>query len=887
MDRPQFTPDRVIGATLIALALVVMTGWLLHEPRLVQLRAGWVGMAFNTALCFALAGIALLLPERHAQRRRRGQTGIGLFLIAFASAVFAQNLLGRDFGIDWPGLHSWLADPNPHPGRMAPNTSLGFVLAGGVFVAVNARRGVRMYAVQVMTYLLLVLAVLSLVGYGLKLEQLYSWYQYTRMAVHTAGAFFLLGLGLATMWYRAPWFERMYRGRDEVRISLMSGAILIAITATAGVASFVSIEEQTEKSLGKSLELALANRIELFSAALAHSAEKMELIVGRVAVQTHMRALARRPTDPHVHAGLRRVAEGVLAPGGIGALAFYGADGVERVRVGTPTKQALLTVPLVMPYEAQALWADGFVLRLKIPVRIAGEDLGFVVSEQPLRNITRTLVETTTPGATGETVMCKRDGERLQCFPSRMSPLGLAIPGNVDGQRLPIMRAFGGARGVTIARDYRRQHVLVAYAPFADTGLAMVLKMDTAELYAPIRHRLQQVVPLLLVLVAIGVALLRWQVLPLVRALVRSEQTARARGEAAARLASIVESSNDAIIGVDVDGRVTSWNSAAETLYGYTAAEMIGKPVATLLPQGAADRDAPLLGRMRDGERIEHFETQRRHKDGRLVDISLTISPIYDDAGHLVGASKIARDIGERKRAEAQATVQAQELARSNRELEQFAYVASHDLQEPLRMVTSYTQLLARRHKGKLDADADEFIAFIVDGVTRMQTLIQDLLAYSRVGSQGKPLVPVPLARVLAAVTRQLALAIADADASITHDALPSVRGDEGQLQQLLLNLISNALKFRDERPVQVHIGAAAEGGYWRVEVRDNGIGIEPKYSERIFEIFQRLHGRGRYPGTGIGLAICKKIVERHGGRIWVEPAAGGGTIFNFTLARA
>lgn len=885
--RTRLTPDRIVGAVLIALSLAVMAGWWWQIPRLVQLRPGWVGMAFNTALCFALAGIALAIPERYARLRRRVHVGVGLFLIILPSAVFAQNLLARDLGIDWPALHAWLADPNPHPGRMAPNTSLGFVLAGAVLLALNARHGVRKYAVQVLTYLLLVLSVLSLVGYGLKLELLYSWYQYTRMAVHTAAAFFLLGLGLAAMWYRAPWFARMYRGRDDVRISLMSGAIMIAITATAGVVSFVSIEEQTEKSLGNGLELALANRVDLFATAMQHSVEKMELIVGRSALRAQMQALARDPTDARVHAALQRLAEGALGAGGFGMVAFHTVDNRERVRVGASVQRPLLRVPVTLGHEAHALWDRGFVLRVRVPVRDDGKDLGFVVGEQPIPIITHSLIAATTPGTTAETVMCRREGERLRCFPSRMSPQGLAIPDTVDGQRLPILHAFAGGRGVTIARDYRRQHVLVAYAPLADTGLAMVLKMDTAELYAPIRRRLQQVVPLLLVLVAVGVVLLRWQVLPLVRALVQSEQTARARSEAVRRLASIVESSNDAIIGVDADGRVTSWNHAAEALYGYTAAEMLGKSVVTLLPDGAADRDAFLIARMRNGERIEHFETQRRHKDGRLVEVSLTISPIYDDAGNIVGASKIARDIGERKRAEAAAAVQAQELARSNRELEQFAYVASHDLQEPLRMVTSYTQLLARRYKAKLDGEADEFVAFIVDGVARMQALIQDLLAYSRVGSQGKPLGPVSMERVLTAVTGQLALAIADARATITHAPLPTVRGDEGQLQQLLLNLLTNALKFRGERPAQVHLGADAENGHWRLFVRDTGIGIAPQYSERIFEIFQRLHGRGQYPGTGIGLAICKKIVERHGGRIWVEPAPGGGTIFYFTLARA
>lgn len=579
----------------------------------------------------------------------------------------------------------------------------------------------------------------------------------------------------------------------------------------------------------------------------------------------------------------------LVATGVFQSIAFDDRDGVQRVRVGGAATRPQVAMPIALRYPAEALWRDGFVLRIRLPVAVDGAPAGVIVSEQSIPVVTRLLLGENNPGVSGETVMCREKARRLLCFPSRLSPAGLAIADSVDGQRLPSARALTGEHGAAITKDYRRQHVLVAYAPLAQTGLAMVLKMDTAELYAPIRRRLQQVVPLLLLLIAAGVALLRWQVLPLVRSLVKSEQAARERSHIASRLASIVESSNDAVIGLASSGRIESWNRAAERIYGYTAAEMIGKSIVALQPNAHTEGDTELVARIRRGERIDHFETQRRHKDGRLIDVSLTVSPIYDDSGNAVGASEIVRDIGDRKRADAAAAAAAEELARSNRELEQFAYVASHDLQEPLRMVTSYAQLLARRYKGKLDENADEFVAYIVDGVGRMQALIQDLLAYSRVGSQGKPLVPVPLARVLETVKAQLALAIADADASLTEDPLPVVIGDEGQLQQLFLNLLTNALKFRGDRPAQVHIGAVPDGDRWRLSVRDAGIGIEAKYSERIFEIFQRLHGRGEYPGTGIGLAICKKIVERHGGRIWIEPAAtgdGGGTVFYFTLAR-
>jgi light-regulated signal transduction histidine kinase (bacteriophytochrome) len=242
----------------------------------------------------------------------------------------------------------------------------------------------------------------------------------------------------------------------------------------------------------------------------------------------------------------------------------------------------------------------------------------------------------------------------------------------------------------------------------------------------------------------------------------------------------------------------------------------------------------------------------------------------------------------QRRLAERALNEQAKNLARSNDELQQFAYVASHDLQEPLRMIASFTQLLARRFKGHIDEEADEYIEYIVDGANRMQRLINDLLAYSRVGTADREIGPVDAERSLGRVLKHLAPTIAEASAEVTHDPLPQLLVDEVQLEQLFQNLIANAIKFRRlDVPAKIHVSARSEGARVELTVKDNGIGIEPEYAERIFVVFQRLHGREEYPGTGIGLAICKKIVERHGGKIWFASKLGEGTTFHLTLPAA
>jgi PAS domain S-box-containing protein len=370
-----------------------------------------------------------------------------------------------------------------------------------------------------------------------------------------------------------------------------------------------------------------------------------------------------------------------------------------------------------------------------------------------------------------------------------------------------------------------------------------------------------------------------------------------ALAESEAKLRITLATMADGIVIAALDETVTDCNEATLRLTQRSREEILGKPFEDLLspefrsliPDARKFLVGAVLARTepsRGKKETVRTDSQLLRKNGETVDIEANISTIEDASGQPAELLIVARDVTERKQMEFQLDSSLADLQRSNAELEQFAYVTSHDLQEPLRMITSYIQIIEEDYKGKLDADADQYIAFAVEGAKRMHTLVNDLLAYSRVGTRGESFMPISLNNVLSAATANLDVAIEESHAVVTHDRLPTVLGDESQLIQLFQNLLGNAIKFRSDVPPIIHVGVEQTKDGWEFSVHDNGIGIDMKYAERIFAVFQRLHAREEYPGTGIGLAVVKKIVERHGGRTWAESEPANGSTFYFTLPK-
>jgi PAS domain S-box-containing protein len=724
------------------------------------------------------------------------------------------------------------------------------------------------------------------------------------------------------------------------------------------------------------------------------------------------------------------------------------------------------------------------------------------------------IVSWPTPSRTAETLLVRRDGDAM-LFLNELrhrshTAFELRIP--LTRRDVPSVMSARGLTGFVEGVDYRGVPVLADIRAIPGTLWFAVTKIDVDEALASLHARLAQLAWLLAGLLAAVSALFfaLWQNRGKVQYRLLME-AGTARSATAANLAAIVEGSHDAIVATTLDDVVTAWNEAAERLFGYSAAEMVGQTIGCLIPPGHGGEEDLILQDIRRGERIEHCETVRLTRDGRMVDVSLSVSPIKDPSGRIIGSSRISHDITEQKhtrreldrlrwmlspppgdlfpelpgegpvchlaehntarlildaagesllseiaagfhvlmgtcfavheangdlacnvlvsdwyrflaanssrhcasagvcepracgrwlclgspgkeassqamargepvdlecpdglriyavpiraggqlvgtmslgygdpthdpsrlaqlarqlgvevaelerhaaayearppfivelakqrlagsarllgeivqrhRCELQLRDTTDNLVRSNRELEQFAYVASHDLQEPLRMVASYTQLLAHRYGDKLDQDARDFIAYAVDGATRMSQLIEDLLTYSRATSNAQAVAVVDTRNAFSLALLNLKAAILESGAEVDCGDLPPVLADAGRIVQVFQNLVGNAIKFRTPGvPPRVHIEARRTSDYprqWLFRVADNGIGIDPKYFDRVFTIFQRLHPREEYPGTGIGLALCQRIVEHHKGRIWIESEPGKGAAFLFTLPEA
>jgi PAS domain S-box-containing protein len=492
-------------------------------------------------------------------------------------------------------------------------------------------------------------------------------------------------------------------------------------------------------------------------------------------------------------------------------------------------------------------------------------------------------------GNTGEFALARREGDSIvyllsqrKSGPKRTEVIPFDGPAGE-----PMRRAIAGLTGTVIGPDYRGVQVLAAYEPVATFGIGVVAKVDMAEVRAPFVRA-----GILSIVVALAVVLLGSTLFYAV-----TNPVFKQRRASEARLRAILESAKESIWLLGTDGRVLVVNETAAARLGRPAASVVGHDLREVLPDDVSPGRLERILEVVDSHAPSQFEDER---DG--MTFHHTFYPVMGEDGRVSAVAAFSRDITDRRRAEEKLNRAMSELKRSNAELEQFAYVASHDLKQPLRMVANYTELLAMRYRGKLDDRADRYIDYAASGARQMQAMIDALLLFSRANAQARAFAPVDLGAAARRARANLSFTLAETGAQVEVSPLPTVYGVEPLLVELFQNLFDNALKFRSATPPLIRVSASRTDGrhsagplgvaagagpgaeFWQVAVADNGIGIEPQHRERVFRLFERLHTDDKYPGTGIGLAVCRRIVESHGGAIWIESEPGRGSCFNFTL---
>lgn len=892
--------ERWYRISLILLAAVVVgdaaLGGLLHR----SLESARPASTFVIVLLW----IALLL--RGKDRR------VGGGLAALAAVLISGHVLLR-FLVGVPL-------PPDSPLHIAPNAASGFCCAGAALLLdglLPERRSVHL-ALAVLGAAVAALGALALFGILVGMPSEIGWGLISSMRPASALALLLIGLSLSLLARNrrieaspAPLAWPAIASEDAgdldgLGAGLAALFVMLAVTALAWRSAVDAVREQNLQrlenaldGLGSRLEARLADHRDVLRGAQALLVASTE--VSDEQWRRYVTALQLPVRFPEVRVLGYARGEVASAPAG-DASAATRADGSRfasvRVVHAEPASmqgQDLIGFDFASEAGLRDLFADAERGDLAVSRKLRpGEGGSLVLTAAAVRSVLGS-VDAAANLERGF-VFCVFDVEALVAPLLRAAdvPIRLRLSDRVDPRSAEVLYLGAGfdAAGQTLTQ--RRIEVgdpawtLQARA-VSDPGLAGLMT------------------PVVVLAGGLGAAIVLFSVTwylagTRARALVLARSMSAEIRRSEARFRALLESAPDAMVIVDRTGRIVLVNSRTESLFGHPREELLGRGIEMLVPERVR---AVHVGHRAAYHAASHPAQLRPHamapgsllrglrKDGSEFPIEVSLSPLETDAGEPVISGElvisIVRDVSAQQEAQRLLEQRTRELERSNADLEQFAYVASHDLQEPLRMVASYVQLIARRYQGRLDADADDFIAFAVDGATRMQQLIQDLLAYARVGRSGREAVPTSMAACARTAIEHLHDAIAASGAQVQVELDGSVRVIPAQLVQVFQNLIANALKFRGREAPRVVIDAVREDACWHVRVSDNGIGIDPQHRERVFAIFQRLHTRREYPGTGIGLAICRRIVDQHGGRIWVESpsASGSGSSFHFTLPAA
>lgn len=669
-----------IAALILLHACIVMAGWINSSPTPITTEAGPL-MVFNTALCFALMGLAIVLEKPERPHAPRLQTLAATMVILISVLVLAQYLTGLDLGIDAPGLHRWIENDNPDPGRMAKATAFSFLLCGcAMLLMPRVRKLWQGLLLQCLTALPALIGLAALAGLQLDLRYVYPDYLLAQMSATTAICFIGISTALWLNWREAGWYgARNLITNEGQRLGLFSAMILAAVTSFAVLAGFNAAQRELETAISDGLLQVLRNSTKSLKLIVDHRIVRAQTIVSQDSVHRHLSELDANENAAEAREKLRSIAERFL-PLGFSGIAFISSSGRELARVGQLANRPEWSSRLDAPYSAQLLLSGGWLLlNTSMPVSSGGKTIGTIVAEQNLTALAAILSDIEALGQTSEIGICKLQNSRFLCLPQRLTPTVFSTP---YSETLPMSRATAGKTGVERTRDYRNEPVIAAHGPLNAQGLGMVVKIDSAELFAPIRQRLNIMLPLLLLLSAGGGFFLYSRLRPLVGEIEHSRETIRARGEQALRhsenrLSGIISSAMDAIISVDENHVILLFNKAAEDMFQYRATDIIGKRLDLLLPRRYRETHAAHIRKFAESgvttRAMGHLGSiSGLRANGEEFPIEASISQVRETGGKIL--TVILRDITERRKVESdlrQSLSQQQHLSRRLAEVEE------------------------------------------------------------------------------------------------------------------------------------------------------------------------------------------------------------------------
>lgn len=979
-----FILTNVSACASVLLGLVVLVGWYVHSPTLIQIHPTFAPMQYNTALGFLLSGVGIAVL---AWGRIKLALVCGLILSAVSILTLIQYIFGSDFGIDQFLMEHYVVTKTSHPGRMAPNTALCFILVGiTLIIPFFVQKHVVLRALG---SLILLLGVASFVGYVVELETVYGWMDLTRMAVHTAASFTLLGIGIiaysqfkrssrlvsgSAFWFSslaitvamlfsiAIWMNFKNQEReiiyttleDELRIIATSISNEINKTAvalrrmanrweTAGgtpkaqweadakhyVDDFITLTtiewidntfhvrwieplEGNENALGLNITFNEERQKALKGAAERHTTTltpPIDLIQGYRAILSYAPIHINHNFEGFI-LGIHKIDtlfEHILSSESLQDLNIQITDGEKKLfshgqdNSYREAWHANKTISLLGRDWDITLWPNASFLK-KHKTIIANIVLlgGFLFSLLVGLSVYTSVLSNQRSVLLRKSALALRESEGKLSAILETAPDGILSvnhQGIIQSVNETVTQIFGYQEAellghsieILVPETLRAQHAHDV-SHYTKDGKSKI--MASGREVAGI-HKDGTMIPLE---VGLSRSLLpnnAIQVVATIRDITERKQAEDTLKELTKRLGLILDNVGEGIYGLDLNGYTTFANRAAEKMLGYTVDDMLHKVQHELIhhhyPDGTVypKEECNIYKAYRDGKSHSTDQEVFWRKDGTSVPVEYTSQPIKDDNNVITGAVVVFRDITDRRSAEAERERLIEKLNESNEELSRFAYVASHDLQEPLRMVRNFTQLLEKKYSDKLDDDARKYIEISSTSAERMQYLVQDLLEYARINEEAEVIEEIDSDSTLTLVKENLNERITQTKAVITSDSLPIIYGNPIRFSRLLQNLIGNAIKYQnpDNTPT-IHVGAEEQKTQWKFCIKDNGIGMKPEYCKKIFLPFQRLHHKDQYSGTGIGLAICAKIIEQMGGRIWVKSKPDKGSEFYFTVPK-